>query len=195
MKAFTNGFSRVAEFVAGMMMLAMFVTFILQITIRYTARLEWLKEAVPFLDPTRFGWTLEFNLLLWVWIVFWGNAFIVRERDHVTFDIIYGAVNPVVRRWFAIIGGIAVCVVLLASIPETWDRFAILRLKRTATLDQVFGEWVRMRHIYSIYLLFMVVVALRYAARAVQAFRFGADADLHHYEELVESVKASEQDR
>lgn len=195
MTRFTNGFSRFAEFVAGMMMLAMFATFILQITIRYTARLEWLKEAVPFLDPTRFGWTLEFNLLLWVWIVFWGNSFIVRERDHVTFDIIYGNVSSVARKWFAIVGGITVCVVLLASIPETWDRFSILRLKRTATLDQVFGDWIRMRDIYSIYILFMIVVALRYAARAVQAARFGADADLHHYEKLVEDDQASEREK
>jgi C4-dicarboxylate transporter DctQ subunit len=33
---------------------------------------------------------------------------VVRERDHVTFDIIYGHVSPRVRRWFAIIGGAAV---------------------------------------------------------------------------------------
>ncbi len=176
MTRFATGFSRFAEFVAGTMMAAMFATFILQIAIRYSARLEWLKDAVPFLDPTRFGWTLEFNLLLWVWIVFWGNAFIVREQDHVTFDILYQAVAPAVRKWFAIVGSLAICLVLVLSIPETWDRFAILRLKRTATLDQVFGDWIRMRDIYAIYILFAVVVALRYAARAVRSFRFGTDA-------------------
>jgi C4-dicarboxylate transporter DctQ subunit len=178
--------------VAGMMMAVMFLTFILQITIRYTARLEWLPEIVPLLDPSRYGWTLEFNLMLWVWIVFWGNSFVVRERDHVTFDIIYGAVNPTVRKWFAIIGALAVAIALLVSIGDTWDRFAILRLKRTATLDTLFGDWVRMRHIYSIYILFMVVVALRYAARAVNAWRFGAEADLHHYEELVDEPKVAD---
>ncbi len=185
MSAMFKWFSRFAEFVAAMMMAVMFLTFILQITIRYTARLEWLPEIVPFLDPSRYGWTLEFSLMLWVWIVFWGNSFVVRERDHVTFDIIYGAVNPTVRKWFAIIGALAVTIALLVSIGATWDRFAILRLKRTATLDTLFGDWVRMRHIYSIYILFMVVVALRYAARAVNAWRFGAEADLHHYEEMV----------
>ena len=192
MNNFVRWFSRFAEFVAAMMMAAMFATFIIQIAIRYTARLTWVAEAVPFLDPVRFGWTLEFNLLLWVWIVFWGNAFVVRERDHVTFDIVYGAVSAPVRRWFAVIGGIAVCVALLASIGETWDRFAILRLKRTATLDQLFGDWIRMRDIYVIYIVFMVVVALRYAARAFQAARFGAETDLHHYEDLFEEARKSE---
>jgi C4-dicarboxylate transporter DctQ subunit len=184
-----RAFSRTAKFIAAMMMAAMFATFIVQITIRYTARLDWLAERVPFLDPVLYGWTLEFCLLMWVWIVFWGNAFVVRERDHVTFDIIYHAASPVVRKWFAIIGGIAVTIALVASIPETWDRFAILRLKRTATLDMLFGDWIRMRHIYAIYILFMAVVALRYAWRAVQAYRHGAEDDLHHYEELVEDVK------
>ena len=120
MSALFKRFSRFAEFVAAMMMAVMFLTFILQITIRYTARLEWLPEIVPLLDPNLYGWTLEFNLMLWVWIVFWGNSFVVRERDHVTFDIIYGAVNPTVRKWFAIVGALAVTIALLVSIGATW---------------------------------------------------------------------------
>lgn len=189
MNSLFRGFSRFAEFVAAMMMAAMFATFILQITIRYTARLEGVAERFPFLEPGLYGWTLEFCLLMWVWIVFWGNSFVVRERDHVTFDIVYSAVSPTLRKWFAIIGGVAVCIGLLVTVGETWDRFAILRLKRTATLDALFGDWIRMRHVYLIYFLFLVVVALRYAWRAVHAFRHGAEADLHHYEELVEDVR------
>jgi C4-dicarboxylate transporter DctQ subunit len=187
-----KGFSRFAEFVAAMMMAAMFATFIIQITIRYTARIQWLPEQFPFLDPGLYGWTLEFCLLMWVWIVFWGNSFVVRERDHVTFDIIYVAVSPNVRKWFAITGSLAVVIVLVLSIPETWDRFTILRLKRTATLDVLFGEWIRMRDVYSIYILFMVAVAARYAWRAWSSFRHGAEADLHHFEDLVEDVRVTD---
>ncbi len=183
-------FSRATEFVAAMMMAAMFATFIIQITIRYTARLEWLPGYLPFLDPSLYGWTLEFCLLMWVWIVFWGNSFIVRERDHVTFDIIYTAVNPNVRKWFAIIGAVAICIGLLVSIEPTWSRFAILRLKRTATLDAIFGSGIRMRDIYSIYIAFLVIVAGRYAWRALQTYRFGADSDIHHFEELAKEKDA-----
>ena len=189
MRTLVSGFSRFAQFIAAMMMGAMFATFIIQITIRYTARLDWLAEAVPFLAPDLYGWTLEFCLLLWVWIVFWGNAFVVRDQDHVTFDIVYHAVSSKTRRWFAIIGGLAVAIALLSSIPETWDRFAILRLKRTATLDALFGDWIRMRHVYAIYILFMVVVAARYIWRTWHVVRFGADDDLHHYEALVDPTK------
>ena len=177
---------RLAEFVAAMMMAAMFVVFILQITIRYTARLEWLAEAVPLLDPTLYGWTLEFCLLMWVWIVFWGNAFIVRQRDHVIFDIVYTGVRAPVRKWFAIVSALAICAGLALSIEPTWDKFHILRLKKTPTLSAVFGDGIRMRHVYAIYFVFLAVVALRYAWRGWHVFRHGAEADLHHYEELAD---------
>ncbi len=177
---------RGAEFVAAMMMAAMFLTFILQVTIRYTARLGWIAEAVPLLDPTRYGWTLEFCLLMWIWIVFWGNAFIVRQRDHVIFDIVYVSVSPQVRKWFAILSAVAIAAALLWAFLPTWEKFHILRLKKTATLTAVFGDWIRVRHIYLVFFLFLGVVALRYISRTIHILRHGAEADLHHYGELAE---------
>ncbi len=188
MKQSLNWITRGAEFLAAMMMAAMFATFILQVTIRYTARAEWIAEAVPLLDPSRYGWTLEFCLALWVWIVFFGCATIVRERDHVTFDILYAAVRPGMRRVFALITCAAICIGLLWSLEPTWDKFHILRLKQTATLKQLLGDWIRMRDVYSVYAFFLIVVSLRYAWRALQVFRHGAEADLHHYEDLAEEM-------
>ncbi|MDF0601448.1 TRAP transporter small permease subunit [Psychromarinibacter sp. C21-152] len=162
---------RIAEGLAAVMMAAMFLTFVLQITVRYTARLDWLPELIPILEPSQYGWTLEFCLLLWVWIIFFGNAFVVRDRDHVTFDILYNGVGPNLRRAFAIIGGLAVVAALLLSVAPTWDRFDILRLKRTATLSQLVGDWVRVRDVYAVYILFLVVVAARYAWLVIGAIR------------------------
>ena len=64
-----------AQFIAATMLAALFITFLLQIFSRYV-----------LLTP--FGWTLELCLILWLWIVFFGCSFIVRDRDHVTFDIL-----------------------------------------------------------------------------------------------------------
>jgi C4-dicarboxylate transporter DctQ subunit len=179
MPAIGSGLRRGAEAVAAAMMAAMFATFIVQITIRYTARLEWLAEAFPFLEPSHFGWTLEFCLLMWVWLVFWGNAFVVRQRDHVTFDILYQWVNPGLRRWFAIVAGLVIAIGLLASVEPTWSKFHILRLKSTATLSELFGSWIRMRDIYSIYILFLAAVAGRYLWAVWSAFRHGVDEPTH----------------
>jgi len=162
---------RGAEWFVGVLMALMFLTFILQITIRYTARLSWIAESIPLLDPSRYGWTLEFCLLLWVWIIFVGCAFIVRDSDHVSFDILYTHVRPGVQRWFVITGGLVIAIGLVISLEPTWSKFHILRLKKTATLSSLFGDWIRMRDIYSVYFLFLVVVALRYTWAVWNALR------------------------
>lgn len=168
-----------AQAVAAAMMATMFLTFMLQIIVRYSARLEWLPDFFPLLNPSLYGWTLEFCLLLWIWLVFWGNAFVVREQDHVTFDILFHAVRPSIRRWFIIIGGIAICAALILSVEPTWSKFHILRLKKTATLSAVFGDWIRMRDIYSIYIFFLVAVSLRYGWAAYRAVRYGVEEPNH----------------
>ncbi|MBP0484735.1 TRAP transporter small permease [Sagittula salina] len=191
-RRFAQGLKHGAEFIAAMMMFAMFLTFILQVVIRYTARLEWLAQAAPLLDPSRYGWTLEFCLALWVWIVFFGCATIVRERDHVTFDILYSAVRPGTRKVFAIVTCVLIAGALLYSLEPTWAKFRILRLKQTATLKQLMGDWIRMRDIYSVYAFFLVAVSLRYAWRAAQVFRFGAEQDIHHFDDLATPVQDPE---
>ena len=183
--ALITALRRGAELFVGTLMALMFLTFVLQITIRYTARLGWIAEAVPFLDPTRYGWTLEFCLLLWVWIIFAGCAFVVRDEDHVTFDVLYNHVRPGIRRWFVIVGGLIIGGALAASILPTWDKFYILRLKQTATLKQLVGDWVRMRDVYSVYMLFLIAVSLRYAWIVWRAIRGGAP-EVHHGPERLD---------
>lgn len=165
----------VLDGVAALMMAALFATFVLQVTIRYTARLSWVSDAVPLLDPARYGWTLELCLALWVWIVFWGAAFVVRDTDHVSFDILKDGVRPGLGRWFTIVGCLAVAVALALSLEPTWDKFRILRLKKTATLSGLFGDWIRMRDVYSVYALFLVAVPVRLLFGAWRAWREPAD--------------------
>lgn len=188
-------FSHFTESMAALMMAAMFFVFIIQIFIRYTARLEWLPGMVPLLDPTRYGWTLEFCLLMWVWIVFWGNAFIVRQRDHVIFDLLYVAVSAKLRRWFASLSALAIAIGMALAFLPTWDKFYILRLKKTPTLSSLLGDEVRVLHVYSVFFLFLAVVALRYAWRTIEIIRHGAEADLHHYAELDQPSPPASTDR
>ena len=174
MKRVSTGLRHAAEAIAAALMAAMFLTFIVQIVVRYTARVPAIAERAPVLDPSRYGWTLELCLALWVWLVFFGCAFVVRERDHVTFGILHDAVSPRARRAFAVAAGLALALALLWSIEPTWDKFRILRLKRTATLSGLFGEWIRMRDIYVIYIVFLGAVGLRYLWLVWSALRYGA---------------------
>lgn len=173
MKALAKGYTHLTEGVAGAMMAAMFGTFILQISVRYGAR-------YGLVDASEFGWTLEFCLVMWLWIVFWGNAFIVRDQDHVTFDILYLMSPPRLRAAFAIFGAAVIAVALLASIEPTWSKIRILRIKSSATLP------IKMLPIYSIYFLFLVVVPLRYLWRIRQVLRHGASPQGHGHLDPIE---------
>ena len=175
-----------AEAVAAFFMFLMFATFIVQVAIRYGARIEGIAETFPFLDPNRYGWTLEFCLALWVWLIFWGCAFVVRRQDRVTFDILLLAVPRKTQRVFLTVTGLVIGIALLASIEPTWSRFAILRLKQTATLGDLLGDWIRMRDVYIIYIIFLIAVGFRALWSAGQAaFNLGGDPLADHPGETV----------
>jgi len=86
--------ARRAENIAAAMLAAMFAAFLLQIAFRYLLGLP-------------IGWTHEISVVLWLWLVLWGAAFVVSEREEIRFDIIYGAVGPGPRRVMALISAVA----------------------------------------------------------------------------------------
>jgi len=154
MKFLSRWLLKGAEGVAAAMLAAMFFTFILQIISRY------------LLDEP-FGWTLELCLTLWIWIVFFGNAFVVRHNEHVTFDVIYHGVKPGTRKIFALITCVAIVVGLGISLYPTWDYIDFMRIKKSAVLR------IPMRTIFSIYAVFIAAAVLAYAYRFVWILRNG----------------------
>ena len=90
MRAVISTLRNMAEGVSALMMAAIFCTFILQIAVRYAVGSPWFVSTFCNVsDTSYFGWTVEFILVLWLWTIFWGAAFVVRDYDHVTFDILY----------------------------------------------------------------------------------------------------------
>ncbi len=149
MNGFIKGFSRLTEAIAGGMLAAIFLIFLLQIHLRY------------FFTPA--GWTLELIGILWVWVIFFSCAFIVRERDHVKFDIIYLSVPMRVRQVFAMLAAAAIVVGMLYSFLPTWDYIDWIKIRKTSTVRNPFsGEKIPLRTVFSIYAVFMLVVAARY---------------------------------
>jgi C4-dicarboxylate transporter DctQ subunit len=149
---------KAAEAIGALLMLALFATFLLQIFSRYAMN-------------SPFGWTLELCLLLWVWIVFFGAAFIVRRSDHITFDLLYMAVPSGPRRVLAIFSSLAIAGLLAWSFLPTWDWIDFLRIKRSATLR------IPMRDIFSVYMVFLAAVIIACLWRAVSIARHGFSAD------------------
>ncbi len=179
------GFSTLTNSIAAAMLAAMFFTFLLQVGSRYTpqivdslglgGRYDWLDNIEPL------GWTLELCLILWVWIVFFGCAFNVREKDHVTFDILYLAAPPGPRRILALLAAGAIVVGMAISFLPSWDYVDFMRMRRTSTVQNpITGDRIRLKWIFIIYMVFLGALILRYGWRFVVTLRHGPPDDQHH---------------
>src|SRR5215213_10500725 len=86
---------RRAENVAAGMLAVMFAAFIIQIVFRYF-----------FNFPT--GWTNELTVIAWLWLVLWGSAFVLGEKDEIRFDLVYSAPGARVPTGLAVVCALAI---------------------------------------------------------------------------------------
>lgn len=165
MNSLLKWFTRGAEFIAAMALAAIFVTFLLQILFRY----------VPFLEPI--GWSVVLISLLWVFVIFFGCSFIVREQDHVTFDIVYLSVPQPVRKILALITAILMIAAMLYSLPAVWETvFAnrLMELKKIQTLRlPITGDKIAIKWLFAPFVMLMIVVTIRYLWRIYTVLRYG----------------------
>lgn len=160
-----------AEAVAAAMLAVMFLAFLVTILFRYV--LNW---------PA--GWASELSTVMWIWLVLWGAAFVLRERDEIRFDIFYGSVRPARRRMMMVLIALGVVGLFLLSLPAVYDYVTFMRVQRTAYL-RIRYDWL-----YSIYVVFAVAVIFRYlwlGARAVM----GHDPLVPDVDETSEPPKAA----
>jgi TRAP-type C4-dicarboxylate transport system permease small subunit len=144
--------ARRAENIAAAMLAAMFLAFLLQIAFRYLVGLP-------------IGWTHEISVVLWLWLVLWGAAFVVSEREEIRFDIIYGAVGPGPRRVMALVSAFALIALYTISLPAVVDYVTFMKVERTSYLK------IRFDWLFSIYIVFAVATIVRYIWIAWQALR------------------------
>ncbi len=148
---------RRADNVAVGLLTAMFLSFVLQIFFRYVLN-----------HPL--GWTLEACLMTWLWVVFWGSAFLVDDRDHVKFDMFYLSAGPRLRRVFALISALAVLAGFGGSFPGSLDYVTFMKIETSSTLG------IRLDYVFSVYVIFAAAIVVRYGLRAVRLIR-GRDPD------------------
>lgn len=125
-----------------------------------------------------FGWTLELCLILWVWIVFFGCAFLVRESDHVKFDVFYLSAPRRAQRVMALITAFAIVVGMAWAFLPTWDYIDWMKIRKTTTVRNPFsGQKIPLRTIFSIYAIFMLAIIVRYAWQFIDLLRQDPEAD------------------
>jgi C4-dicarboxylate transporter, DctQ subunit len=143
MHSFGAWLRRRAENVAVAMLGVLFVAFIIQIVFRYF-----------FNFPI--GWTSELTVIMWLWLVLWGAAFVLKESEEIRFDLISGSVGRRMRIAVGIAAALAVLILYGASLPATWSYVTFMKVESTAYLK------IRFDWLFSIYLVFAVAVMVRY---------------------------------
>ena len=134
---------RRAENVAAAMLAVMFAAFIIQIVFRYFFNL-----------PT--GWTSELTVVMWLWLVLWGAAFALREDEEIRFDLISGAVGPRARIAMGIVTALALLILYGLALKPSFDYVAFMKVEKSSYLK------IRMDWLFSIYVVFLVAVIVRY---------------------------------
>jgi len=134
---------RRAENVAAAMLAVMFAAFIIQIVFRYFFNL-----------PT--GWTSELTVVMWLWLVLWGAAFVLKEDEEIRFDLISGAVGPRARIAMGIVTALALVILYGLALKPSFDYVAFMKVEKSSYLK------VRMDWLFSIYVVFLVAVIVRY---------------------------------
>jgi TRAP-type C4-dicarboxylate transport system permease small subunit len=134
---------RRAENVIATMLAAMFAAFIIQIVFRYVLNFP-------------IGWTQELTVVLWIWLVLWGAAFVIRETEEVRFDIVYATAGPQARRIMGLITGVALVALYGISLPGVVDYVAFMKVESSAYLK------IRFDLLFSVYVVFAVAIVIRY---------------------------------
>jgi len=148
-----------ANFITATMLAVLFFTFLLQIFSRYILK-------APF------GWTLELCLILWLWIVFFGCSFAVRDQDHVKFDIFYYATPKKVQLIFSIISAIGVIVIMGYSFLPTIDYIDWMKMRKTTTV-KIFNNKIPLSYIFSVYGIFLISVIIQYIWKLINLMKSG----------------------
>ncbi|HEY1181077.1 MAG TPA: TRAP transporter small permease [Rhodocyclaceae bacterium] len=139
-----------AENLLAAMLATMFVVFIIQIVFRYLLNLP-------------IGWTHEISVMMWLWMVLFGTAFVVRDSEEIRFDILYSAAGPRTRRVMVLISSLSLVVLFSISLPAVIDYIAFMKVEKTAYLK------IRFDYLYSIYGIFAVAMIVRQLYLAYQA--------------------------
>jgi TRAP-type C4-dicarboxylate transport system permease small subunit len=134
---------RRAENVAAAMLAVMFAAFLVQIAFRY-----FLNFPV--------GWTSELSVVMWLWLVLWGAAFVVREREEIRFDLLSELAGRRGRIAMGIVAAAALLVLYGMSLKPAFDYVSFMKVEKSSYLK------IRMDWLFSIYVVFVVAVLVRY---------------------------------
>ena len=140
---------RLANWIACAMFAAVFVIFNYKIFTRYFEH----DEAI---------WADEVLVILFIWIIFWANAFLVRDREQITFDLVYRLLPATAQRYTALARAILVGGIFAWALPGSLDYIRFLWREHTPVLN------LPLDIVYSCFGIFLVAVIVRSTVSAAK---------------------------
>jgi TRAP-type C4-dicarboxylate transport system permease small subunit len=138
---------RIAQAVAAAIFALLFLTFVLQVGAR-------------FLFDSPLSWTDELVVILYIAMVFWSAALLLKEREHVMFDLVYAALPPQGRRAMALAGALLMIGLMGVLLPYAFDYVRFMHREPTAVLGVPFSL------VFSPFLLFVLALLVMYLRKA-----------------------------
>jgi TRAP-type C4-dicarboxylate transport system permease small subunit len=133
---------KLADRVACAMFAAVFMIFNYKIVTRYFGH----NEAV---------WADEVLVILFVWIIFWANAFLLSDRQQITFDLVYRLLPDTTKRYVAIARAALIGGIFAWALPGSLDYIRFLWREHTPVLNLPL-DWV-----YACFGIFLITVVVR----------------------------------
>jgi len=144
--------SAAAGAVGATLFALLFGVFMLQVVARFA-----FNKPIP--------WTDELAVVLYVWVILWCAAFVVPEREHVVFDLVWNLASRPVRRVMRITGHALVGGLSAWAVPGCWDYVKFMGREGTPVLGLPFS-WV-----FAPFVAMLVALAVRSGLGIVQALR------------------------
>lgn len=132
---------KACEIVSAGLFALLFAAFAIQIFTRYVLN-----------DPVT--WAQELCSLAYLWVTCFAAATIVKEREHIAFDLIYQGARPPVRRVLAVLCTGFLVVLFLLGLPGTVDYVLFMGRMRTLDLHIPFDR------VFSVFVFFLAVTVL-----------------------------------
>lgn len=136
-----------AEAAGVAMYMALLVLFVCGVFMRYVLN-----------DPLT--WSDELSVILMLWMTFWAGAFVVPQKEHVSFDLFYSLFGKDGRRRIAFLAALGFGLLFLASVYPTYDYIAFLWREKTAAL-----RW-SLDRVYFCFTIFMAATAIALLLKA-----------------------------
>jgi TRAP-type C4-dicarboxylate transport system permease small subunit len=111
------------------------------------------------------SWANELCVIAFVWVTFWTSDILLKEREHIVFDVLYNLMPPTIRRIVAIFITLSLAAVFLAALPGTFNYIEFLHTRHSTQLQ------VPMQLVFGCFLVFVIAVVISAVRRLWQLLR------------------------